>query len=408
MGDSIVVNRVYRLCMVIIGGLETHVDLILLDMVDFDVILGMDWLSPYHAILDCHAKTMTLALLGLPRLEWRGTLGHSTSRVISYMKVRCIVDKGCLAYLVYVRDSSDEVPSMDSLPVVLAFLGHVVSTEGIQVDLNKIDAVKDWPRPTSATEIRSFLGLAGKANVVVDALSRKSASMGSLAYILVGERPLALDVQALANQFVRLDVSKPSRVLACIVTRSSLFERIRDQQYDDSHFLVLWDMVRHGGAKQVTVGDDEVLKIQDQDRLHTAQSKQKCYADRKVRDIAFMVGERVLLQVSPMKGVMRIGKKSKLSPRFIGHFEILNRVGEVAYRLALPPNLSAMHLVFNMSMLRKYHGDPSYVLDFSNVQLDKDLTYEEEPVAILDQQVHQLRSKNSLQFMYSEEVILLR
>jgi len=65
--------------------------------------------------------------------------------------------------------------------------------------------------------------------VVVDALSRKSASMGSLAYIPVGERPLALDVQALANQFVRLDVSEPSRVLACTVARSSLLERIRDQ-----------------------------------------------------------------------------------------------------------------------------------------------------------------------------------
>ncbi|XP_070025180.1 uncharacterized protein [Nicotiana sylvestris] len=63
--DAIITDHVYRSCMVIIGGLETRVDLILLDMVDFDVILGMDWLSPYHAILDCHAKTVTLALPGL-------------------------------------------------------------------------------------------------------------------------------------------------------------------------------------------------------------------------------------------------------------------------------------------------------------------------------------------------------
>ena len=95
-----------------------------------------------------------------------------------------------------------------------------------------------------------------------------------------------------------------------------------------------------------------------------------------------------------MKGVMRFGKKGKLSPRFIGPFEILDRVGEVAYRLALPPSLSAVHPVFHVSMLRKYHGDPSHVLDFSTVQLDKDLSYEEEPVAILDRQVRQLRSKS--------------
>ncbi|XP_070037233.1 uncharacterized protein [Nicotiana tomentosiformis] len=121
VGDAMVVDSVYRSCVVTVGSLETRIDLLLLDMVDFDVILGMDWLSPYHAILDCHAKTMTLALPGLPRLEWRGTLGHSTSRVISYVKARHMVEKGCLAYLVYVSDSSAEVPSMYSVPVVREF-----------------------------------------------------------------------------------------------------------------------------------------------------------------------------------------------------------------------------------------------------------------------------------------------
>jgi len=97
--------------------------------------------------------------------------------------------------------------------------------------------------------------------VVADPLSKKSASMGSLAYIPVGERPLALDIQALANQFVRLDVSEPRRVLACTIARFSLLERIRDRQYDDPHLLVLRDTVRRGGSKQVTVGDDGVLRM---------------------------------------------------------------------------------------------------------------------------------------------------
>ncbi|XP_070045423.1 uncharacterized protein [Nicotiana tomentosiformis] len=101
----------------------------------------------------------------------------------------------------------------------------------------------------------------GKANVVAGALSKKSASMGSLAYIPVGERPLALDGQALANQFVRFDVSEPSRVLACTVARPSLFERIRDWQDDDPHLLVLRDTLRHGGTKKVTVGYDGVLRM---------------------------------------------------------------------------------------------------------------------------------------------------
>ncbi|XP_070046603.1 uncharacterized protein [Nicotiana tomentosiformis] len=131
-----------------------------------------------------------------------------------------------------------------------------------------------------------------------------------------------------------------------------------------------------------------------QERLHIALSRQKSFADRKVRDIAYMVGEKVLLRFSPMKGVMRFGKKFKLSPRYIGPFEVLERIAKVADRLALPPSLSGVHLVFHVSMLRKYYGDPSHVLDFRTVQLDGDLTYDVEPVAILGRSVWKLRSKN--------------
>ncbi|XP_070031702.1 uncharacterized protein [Nicotiana tomentosiformis] len=86
--------------------------------------------------------------------------------------------------------------------------------------------------------------------------------MGNLAYIPVDERLLVVDVQTLANQFVRLDVSEPSRVLAYTVARSSLYERIRERQYDDPHLLVLKDMVRHDDSKQVAVGEDGVLRMQ--------------------------------------------------------------------------------------------------------------------------------------------------
>lgn len=130
-----------------------------------------------------------------------------------------------------------------------------------------------------------------------------------------------------------------------------------------------------------------------QGRLLTAQSRQKSYADRRVRDLEFMEGDRVLLKVSPMKGVMRFGKKGKLSPRFIGPFEILHRIGEVAYELALPPSLSAVHPVFHVSMLRKYVHDESHVIPVDSVVLGPDLTFEEEPVAILDRQVRKLRTK---------------
>ena len=85
----------------------------------------------------------------------------------------------------------------------------------------------------------------------------------------------------------------------------------------------------------------------------------------------------MFLKVSPMKGVMRFGKKGKLAPRYIGPFEINSRVGEVAYRLVLPPELSRIHPVFHVSMLRKYIPDPSHVLQPQTVEISEDLTYEE-------------------------------
>ena len=149
--------------------------------------------------------------------------------------------------------------------------------------------------------------------------------------------------------------------------------------------------VRPWGTDLLRESLDKVKLIQD--RLIMAQSRQKSYADRKVRDLEFMVGERVLLKVSPMKGVMRFGKKGKLSPRYIGPFEVVESIGEVAYQLALPPGLSGVHPVFHMSMLKKYHQGGDHVIQWDSVLLDQNLTFEEEPITILDRQIRKLRSK---------------
>ncbi|XP_070026361.1 uncharacterized protein [Nicotiana sylvestris] len=118
VGDSIIVNRVYQLCLVVLSGFETRANLLLLSMVNFDIILGMDWLSPYYVILDFHTKTVMLTMPGLPWLEWRGTLDYITSRVISFLKAQWIVEKGCDAYLAYVRDVSVDTLTIESVLIV--------------------------------------------------------------------------------------------------------------------------------------------------------------------------------------------------------------------------------------------------------------------------------------------------
>ena len=110
--------------------------------------------------------------------------------------------------------------------------------------------------------------------------------------------------------------------------------------------------------------------------------------------MTYEVGNNAFLRFSPWKGVIRFGKKGKLSPRYIGPYEILERIGPVAYRLALPPELSGIHDVFHVSMLRQYRSDPSHVLQNEPVEIKENLSYIEEPVQILDYKIKQLRNRS--------------
>ncbi|KAL8094223.1 hypothetical protein AgCh_035926 [Apium graveolens] len=129
-------------------------------------------------------------------------------------------------------------------------------------------------------------------------------------------------------------------------------------------------------------------------RLVVAQDRQGKYANQGRRDKEFKVGEKVLLKISPWKGMMRFGKKGKLSPRFIGPFEILKRVGSVSYQLALPPELQHIHDVFHIFVQKKYHQDNRHVLNYEPIEVKYNLTYEEQPVEIIDRKVQELKKKN--------------
>lgn len=113
------------------------------------------------------------------------------------------------------------------------------------------------------------------------------------------------------------------------------------------------------------------------ERIKAAQDRQKSYVDTRRRDLQFEVCSRVFLRVAPMKGVIRFGKKGKLKPRYIGPFEILEKIGDVAYRLPLPQELPVVHDVFHVSILRKYLSDPSHNISYVDIEVNKDLTYEE-------------------------------
>jgi hypothetical protein len=130
-----------------------------------------------------------------------------------------------------------------------------------------------------------------------------------------------------------------------------------------------------------------------QEKMRIAQSRQKSYHDKRRKSLEFQEGDHVFLRVTPITGVGRALKSKKLTPRFIGPYQILERIGEVAYRVALPPSLANLHEVFHVSQLRRYIHDPSHVVQVDDVQVRDNLTVETSPMRIEDRELKQLRGK---------------
>jgi hypothetical protein len=136
-------------------------------------------------------------------------------------------------------------------------------------------------------------------------------------------------------------------------------------------------------------GPDILLEAEEnirmvRENLKATQSRQRSYADARRRELSFEVGYYVYLKVSPIRGTKRFGFKGKLAPRYIGPYQIQARLGEVAYQLSLPENLSAVHDVFHVSQLKKCLRVPEEQLPVANLEVQEDLTYIEKPTQILE------------------------
>ncbi|KAL4318925.1 hypothetical protein GQ457_18G017560 [Hibiscus cannabinus] len=241
--------------------------------------------------------------------------------------------------------------------------------------LKKIEAVVSWKPPKSVTEIQSFLGLADARQQAFEKLK-----------------------EALTNAPVLIQPVSEKEVY---MRQRRWLELLKDYDLSIEYHLasiqrapVCWAETRQKLSPLVDIlkgTTEKVKRICDQ--LKIASDRQKSYVDLKCREIEYVVGDRVFLKVSPWKKVMRFGRKGKLSPRYIGPYEIVERVGSVAYRLLLPPELERIHDVFHVSMLRKYRSDPSHVMPVEEIELNPDLSYDEEPVEILASDSKVLRGR---------------
>nr|GFC02222.1 putative reverse transcriptase domain, ribonuclease H-like domain, aspartic peptidase domain protein [Tanacetum cinerariifolium] len=155
---------------------------------------------------------------------------------------------------------------------------------------------------------------------------------------------------------------------------------------------VCWTEVEEAqilGPELIQETTEKIVQIKQ--RMQAARDQQKSYADLKHKPMEFQVGDKVMLKVSPWKGVVRVGKRGKLSPRYVGPFKVLKRVGDVAYKLDLPEELSRVHNTFHVSNLKKCHADEPLPVSLDGLHFDDKLHFVEEPMGIVDREVKRLK-----------------
>ncbi|GKB51781.1 putative reverse transcriptase domain-containing protein [Tanacetum coccineum] len=182
------------------------------------------------------------------------------------------------------------------------------------------------------------------------------------------------------------------------LTKSAHFLAVReDYKTEKLARLYINEIVaRHEVGESKLIGPEIIQEttdkiVQIKERLKAARDRQKSYAKNQRKPLEFSVGDKVLLKVSPWKGVVSFGKGSKLSPRYVGPFVIIERAGPVAYRLRLPQELVGIHDTFHVPNLKKCLGDVNLHVPFEEIKIDDKLHFVEEPIEIMDREVKKLK-----------------
>ena len=156
-------------------------------------------------------------------------------------------------------------------------------------------------------------------------------------------------------------------------------------------YTVYWTELSEDKIHRVDLIRETEQKVKViRESLKAASDRQKSYADLKPKDIEFQIRDKVFLKASPWKKILRFSRKGKLSPRFIGPYEVIERIGPVPYKILLPPELEKIHNVFHVSMLWRYRSDPLHVISPFEIEIQSDMTYEEELIRILTREIKEL------------------
>nr|GEY50590.1 putative reverse transcriptase domain-containing protein [Tanacetum cinerariifolium] len=208
-----------------------------------------------------------------------------------------------------------------------------------------------------------------------------------------------LKKEELKRRFYRILRSFEQRIGCCVDAKKEgdflCITLVEDSEQNyTTHDLELGAVTEVGeaqilGPELIQETTEKIVQIKQ--RMQAARDRQKSYANLKRKHMEFHVRDKVMLKVSPWKGVVRFGKRGKLNPRYVEPFKVLERVGDVAYKLNLPEELSIVHNTFHVSNLKKCHADEPLVVPLDGLHFDDKLHFVENPVEIVDREVKRLK-----------------
>nr|GEZ85195.1 hypothetical protein [Tanacetum cinerariifolium] len=423
-------NIVLKGCTINLVGPLFKIDLMPIELGTFDVIISMDWFVEQDAVI---------------------VYGASRLKVISCIKARKFIERGSQWFMAYVTEKEPPEKRIEDVPVIRDFPevfpddlpglppprelnkltvknryslpriddlfdqlqgSSVYSKIDLQTGYHQlrireedipITAFRTWEEDIPITAFRTWyghyefrvmpFGLTNAPTVFMDLMNRDKEEheehLKTILELLKREQLYAKfskcdfwleSVQFLGHVIDSEGVHVDHAKIAAIKNWATPTTPTEVSEVGDSQLT---------GPELIRETNEKIVQIKN--RLLTARSHHKSYTDVRRKPLEFNVGDKVMLKVSPWKGVIRFEKRRKLSPRFIGPFKILERIGPVAYKLELPRELQGIHNTFHVSNLKKYFSDESLSISLDEVQLDDKLHFIEEPAEIMDREVKRLK-----------------
>nr|GEY56326.1 hypothetical protein [Tanacetum cinerariifolium] len=257
------------------------------------------------------------------------------------------------------------------------FLGHVIESNGVHVDPTKKNKKYEW----GMEEEEAFQTLKQKL-CSAPILTLPEGTENFIVYC----DALLKGFGAVLMQREKIELLSDYDCEICYhpgkgnIVANALSRKDREPLRDRSLVMTIHTNL----PEKILEAQTEAMKEENVKAENLERSRQKCYADARRKPMEFEVGDMVMLKVSPWKGVIRFRKRGKLSPRYIGPFKIIERIGPVAYKLELPEKLRGIHNTFHVSNLKKCLADENLVIPLEEIQLDDKLHFIKEPVEIMD------------------------